>query len=325
MDRALSRVFRDTRPHSTPVNPPVLHVEDLLTALARKGIPLPFEMGAFLVLQATEQILARKAGEPIAKVSASTVWLTDDGEVMLGEAAPTRDESLASKALVELLGALLVRSAPGVPTMLLELVEQGPSDGAWTLGRLRDDLEAALLPLNRSATRRVLSRLLREVRREGDRGGRGPIPDARVVDRDVDALFGVEPAAEPEGDADARGAQDEPEVDVDDEQPAPRLRGAAPRQGAPSRQIEPRAAAPSGRSAPSAAVGHANRPGRPRRAEPSEPDTLSGSASPAAMLDDFERELDDGEGRSGVRVGVAFLIAAALLVLAYLVFARGGG
>ena len=285
------------------MHPPTIHVEELLSALARKGIPLPFEMGAFLVLQATEQILARKAGEPIAKVSASTVWLTDDGEVMLGEAAPTRDESLASKALVELLGALLVRSAPGVPTMLLELVEQGPSDGAWTLGRLRDDLEAALLPLNRSATRRVLSRLLREVRREGDRGGRGPIPDARVVDRDVDALFGVEPAAEPEAEGDA---QDQLAVDVDDEQPAPRLRGAAARQGAPSRQLEPRA-------------------GRPRRAEPSEPDTLSGSASPAAMLDDFERELDDGEGRSGVRVGVAFLIAAALLVLAYLVFARGGG
>jgi hypothetical protein len=78
------------------------------------------------------------------------------------------------------------------------------------------------------------------------------------------------------------------------------------RHAVPSRQAEPRT-------------------GRPGRAAPIEPDTLTGSASPAAMLDDFERELDDGEGRSGMRIGIAFVIAAALLVVAYFVFARGGG
>jgi len=49
-----------------------------------------------------------------------------------------------------------VCSAPGVPPMLLELIEHGPSAKDWTLSRLRDDLEACLLPLNRGATRRVL-------------------------------------------------------------------------------------------------------------------------------------------------------------------------
>lgn len=303
MDRALSRVFRDTRPQlSLPVNPPILHVEELLSALARKGIPLPFEMGAFLVLETTEQILARKAMVPIAKVSPSTVWLSDDGELTLAETPAAPDEAVACKALVELLGALLVRSAPGVPSMLLELVEQGPSDGAWTLSRLRDDLEAALLPLNRSATRRVLSRLLREVRRDGERGARGPSPDARAIDRDVDVLFGVSPLA-------AAEAKDEPDVEPDQ----------------PEREEPPARTARAARGAPPPAAGRTPRALASRismREDSGEPDTLSGAPSPAAMLDDFEREVDDGEGSTGVRVGVAFLIAAALLVAAYFAFAR---
>jgi len=63
------------------------------------------------------------------------------------------------------------------------------------LRRLRDDLEASLLPLNRGATRRVLSRLLREVRRDVDRGkGKSaPAPDLHSVDRALDDLLGVDP------------------------------------------------------------------------------------------------------------------------------------
>ena len=321
MDRALSRVFRDTRPHSTPVNPPVLHVEDLLPALARKGIPLPFEMGAFLVLETTEQILARKSTQPIAKVSPTTVWLSDDGEVTLAETPVAPDQEVACKALVELLGALLVRSAPGVPSMLLELVERGPSDDAWTLNRLRDDLEAALLPLNRSATRRVLSRLLREVRREGERGARGPSPDSRAIDRDVDALFGVEPSA-------ASEAADEPEPEVELEASEREQR----EQREERERREVRSARPE-RKAPARGTARSPRPAEPRAAAPRvsmredfvDPDTLSGGPSPAATLDDFEREVDDGEGRTGMRVGLAFLIAAVLLVAAYFVFARASG
>jgi hypothetical protein len=114
---------------------------------------------------------------------------------VLADVAQAATEREACGALVELLGALLVRSAPGVPEMLLELVEQGPSDGEWSLRRLRDDLEASLLPLNRGATRRVLSRVLREVRRDADRskGKAAPAPDQHSVDRALDDLLGVDP------------------------------------------------------------------------------------------------------------------------------------
>jgi hypothetical protein len=197
--------FRDTaarrercRPVS-PVNPNGVNLEELLLALARKGIPLQHEMGAFVVLEATEKVVAMQAGDrtqrPPPRVLPAAVWLSDEGELAIAEVGPAASEREACAALVELLGALLVRSAPGVPAMLLELVEQGPSDGEWTLRRLRDDLEASLLPLNRGATRRVLSRLLREVRRDVERGGKSatPAPDLHTVDRALDDLLGVQP------------------------------------------------------------------------------------------------------------------------------------
>jgi hypothetical protein len=181
------------------LNPNGVNLEELLQALARKGIPLQHEMGAFIVLEATEKVVAMQVGDrkqrmPV-RISAATVWLSDDGELAIAEVAPAGSEREACAALVELLGALLVRSAPGVPAMLLELVEQGPSDGEWTLRRLRDDLEASLLPLNRGATRRVLSRVLREVRRDVDRskGKSTPAPDVHSVDRALDDLLGVDP------------------------------------------------------------------------------------------------------------------------------------
>jgi hypothetical protein len=119
-----------------------------------------------------------------------------------------------------LLGDLLVRSAPGVPSMLLQLVERGPSDGDWRLVRLRDDLEASLVPLNRGATRRVLARLLREAKRDAERSV-APPPDENAVDRELDEMLGIDstPATRP-----------------DTPQPAP----AAPRISHP----RPRAAAP---------------------------------------------------------------------------------
>src|SRR5262245_33663534 len=141
--------------------------------MQRKGIPLPFELGTFLVLQAAEQALVLEATEqglaapPL--VGIGEVWLREDGEVGVMSERVAESEQAACRALVVMLGEMLVRSAPGVPPMLLELVENGPSDGEWSLLRLRDDLEASLVPLNRGALRRVLSRLLREVRRESDR------------------------------------------------------------------------------------------------------------------------------------------------------------
>jgi hypothetical protein len=162
-------------------------LEQLVAALARKGIPLPHEIGTFLVLESCERLI----GQPLVTIGAGDVWLSDEGEVMLAAGKPAASEVVAARALVVLLGELLVRSAPGVPQMVLELVEHASSDEQLKLAVLRDDLEATLVPLNRAATRRVLSRLLREARKERERGASVPAPDTGALDDELDALLGV--------------------------------------------------------------------------------------------------------------------------------------
>jgi hypothetical protein len=160
-------------------------VEELLRTLKRRGIPLPSEMGAFITLEVCEQIIDRPA-----LLSTQDVAINEIGEVLCASALAKAEEAEAVRALLVLLGDLLVCSAPGVPSMLLELVERGPSEELFTLDRLRDDLEACLLPLNRGATRRVLARLLREARKAAPSAHPSQQPTAADIDADFDALLG---------------------------------------------------------------------------------------------------------------------------------------
>jgi hypothetical protein len=77
--------------------------------------------------------------------------------------APTCPELEATQTLHQLLAFMLVAAGPAPLPALMRLLEKGPSRGVWTLAALRDDLEASLVPLNRKASRRVLSRFVREI------------------------------------------------------------------------------------------------------------------------------------------------------------------
>jgi hypothetical protein len=131
------------------------------------------------------------------RVDAHDIGIGDIGEVVCASKKTAATEESAVRSLLVLLSELLVCSAPGVPGMLLELVEQGPSSGEWTLDRLRDDLEASLVPLNRGATRRVLARLVREAKKAGIERQSKPsvVPAASEIDAQFDALMALE--AEP--------------------------------------------------------------------------------------------------------------------------------
>ncbi len=163
-----------------------VRLDEFLGALKRKGIPLPFEMGTFIALEASEFIVR----SPM-QLLVSDVRLDDEGRVMLPAGRKVSDAE-ACHALVVLLGDLLVRSAPGVPPMLLHLVEHGPGNGDWSLASLCDGLEAALVPLNRSATRRVLARLVKEAQREEGRvAQRTSVPPlAGDVDAELEQVLG---------------------------------------------------------------------------------------------------------------------------------------
>jgi hypothetical protein len=64
-----------------------------------------------------------------------------------------------------------------------------PPTGAGCLDRLRDDLEAALVPLNRQAARRVLARMVREGKREQPRALSDRPGPASRLDADLDDLL----------------------------------------------------------------------------------------------------------------------------------------
>jgi hypothetical protein len=167
-------------------------VEELLRTLKRRGIPLASEMGAFITLEVCEQIIDRPM-----QVTTHDVAISEIGEVLCGSALAPASEQQAVRVLLVLLADLLVCAAPGVPSMLLELVEHGPSEGRFTLDRLRDDLEACLVPLNRGATRRVLARLLRETRKAGPSARSDAQLTAADIDAQFDALLGSAEAREP--------------------------------------------------------------------------------------------------------------------------------
>lgn len=165
-------------------------VDELIGGLKRRGLPLPFEIGAFIALEACEQIVDR----PV-RLDAHDIGIGDIGEVVCATQKSASTEESSVRSIMILLSELLVCSAPGVPTMLLELVERGPSSNAWKLDRLRDDLEACLVPLNRGATRRVLARLVREAKKAGiERNSSRPsvVPAAAEIDAQFDALMGLD-------------------------------------------------------------------------------------------------------------------------------------
>jgi hypothetical protein len=164
-------------------------VADLTRTLELRKLRLPAEIGAFVALEVTE---AMSAGP--AAVRSIDVRVAEDGTVGVFATPNSAGEADSARSVVELLRTLLAAAGPGVPRALSELVEGGPRDG-WGLTGLRDDLEAALVPLNRAAARRVLSRMVREARKNPappERGDRYATPDASLHRELDDLLAGVE-------------------------------------------------------------------------------------------------------------------------------------
>ena len=189
-----------------------------------------------------------------AAVRTADVRVADDGMVSVFAPPNSATSEEAARAVVALLGALLVAAGTGVPRSLVGLIDRGPSSGRWDLSSLRDDLEASLVPLNRGAARRVLSRMLREMRRP-----RSVAPPARpqpvapahddTLDAELDALLGGgapprEPEPEPDlGDLDAELDATLSELDAPSERAAPEpARTPEPARAAePAREPEPEA------------------------------------------------------------------------------------
>jgi hypothetical protein len=167
-----------------------LSVEALVSLLTRRRARLPFEIGAFVALEACERLVAQ--GPRV--IEAGDVLIDEEGHVAVTASGAQAASGEAARSVAQVLARLLVAAGHGVPPAMLELVDKAPGDHGWDLSRLRDELEATLVPLNRAAARRVLARVLRDGRRAEQEGGAvatPPHPPASPghVPQDADAAL----------------------------------------------------------------------------------------------------------------------------------------
>jgi hypothetical protein len=152
-------------------------VGQLVEELEQRGDRLPFEIGAFVALEACEGLI-----QQAVKLEADDVRVTLEGSVIVAPSAEPAEPDEAARSLVSVLSKLLVAAGPGVPPYLLELVRESVTgETQRDLRHLHDAIEASLIPINRGASRRVLARLVRE-------SDRPPAPEEAGIDpRELDA------------------------------------------------------------------------------------------------------------------------------------------
>ncbi|UCH29770.1 MAG: hypothetical protein JSV06_01730, partial [Myxococcales bacterium] len=158
-------------------------VGQLVEELEQRGDRLPFEIGAFVALEACEGLLQESV-----RLEPDDVRVTLEGSVEVADSAPPAAPDEAAQSLVSVLARLLVAAGPGVPPYLLQLVqERAAGQTQRGLRDLHDAIEASLIPINRGASRRVLARLVRE----SDRPPAPEVPqvDPHELDAELDELL----------------------------------------------------------------------------------------------------------------------------------------
>ena len=136
-------------------------LDEIFAVVAQKRVPLAPELAGYLVLELAEG--AGNAGE----IDSRYVYVSEEGTVALvrGPQEPGGD---AETSLRRLLAKLLETAGAQTPS----LASVARRRGGAGVGPLVEELEAALIPVNRSAGKRALARLARETKRVTQRVGR---------------------------------------------------------------------------------------------------------------------------------------------------------
>jgi hypothetical protein len=133
----------------------VIHLDAILAAVQARQVPLAAETAGYLLVD-----LAGVCVSEYLAIDPSAIVVSEDGVVALVSAAES-DEPRTEASLRAILGTLL--AAGGSSTPALQAMVERPAEGA--VAHFVAELEAALIPLNRSAGRRAVARLAREARR----------------------------------------------------------------------------------------------------------------------------------------------------------------
>ncbi len=131
-------------------------LEDLFAVVAAKRVPLAPELAGYLVLG-----IADGTDAGTGPVDPKTVFISEEGTVAL--VRPKRDlvEGDTEASVRALLARLLEASGSGTPALNTAATRRA----GHGLPALVEELEAALIPVNRAAGRRALARLAREAKR----------------------------------------------------------------------------------------------------------------------------------------------------------------
>jgi|GEM_PF-1014632 len=131
-------------------------LEDVFSVVEAKRVPLAPELAGYLALEVADGA----QGSP-GEVEPRTVYISEEGTVALvrpKKDAPSGDAETSVRAILQ---KLLEASGSSTPALTASARRKA---GAG-LSALVEELEAALIPVNRAAGRRALARLAREVKR----------------------------------------------------------------------------------------------------------------------------------------------------------------
>ena len=131
-------------------------LEEVFAVVGTKRVPLAPELAGYLTLE-----IAEHADPNGGDVDPKTVFVGEEGTVALVKPKNREGAGDAETSIRALLGRLL--DVGGSQTPALSAASKRKSGSG--LPALAEELEAALIPVNRAAGRRALARLAREVRR----------------------------------------------------------------------------------------------------------------------------------------------------------------
>jgi hypothetical protein len=148
-------------------------LDQVFTVVGTKRVPLAPELAGYLVLEVAEH-----ADPNGGDVDPKSVYVSEEGTVALVK--PKRESAVgdAETSIRAALARLL--EASGSQTPALAAASKRKNGGG--LPALAEELEAALIPVNRAAGRRALARLAREVKRVALGVGRNALPSTPAAE-----------------------------------------------------------------------------------------------------------------------------------------------
>jgi len=144
-------------------------LDEVFTVIGAKRVPLAPELAGYLVLEIAEH--ADPAG---GDVDPRNVFIGEEGTVALVKPKREGASGNAEASVRAMLARLLEASGSLTPS----LAATGKRKSGAGLPALAEELETALIPVNRAAGRRALARLAREVRRVTLGVGRNALPSS---------------------------------------------------------------------------------------------------------------------------------------------------